>query len=63
MLTKVHKAKGKGSCVILVDEIMKTEQLGVGFANKTRLWRWPPLVQRTSKGTIGYNRIVVSYIS
>ena len=36
MLTKLHKAKGKGSCVILVDEIMKTEQLGVGFANKTR---------------------------
>ena len=36
MLKKLHKAKGKGSCVILVDEIMKTEKLGVGFANITR---------------------------
>ena len=36
ILTKLHKAKGEGTCVILVDEIMKTEQLGVGFAESTR---------------------------
>lgn len=33
---KIAAVEGKGKCVLLVDEIMKAEKFGVGFANQVR---------------------------
>jgi hypothetical protein len=36
MVRQLRAFKGESRCVILVDEIMKTEELGVNFANRVR---------------------------
>jgi hypothetical protein len=36
MMKQLRIARGEGRCVILVDEILKTEELGIDFANRIR---------------------------